>query len=212
MARLNVNPNRMELTLLREKLAVAKRGHKLLKDKQDALTQRFIAISEQTRSLRREVETQLQKINSSFLFAAAMVDQDKMLLNLSYQAGDLRLHVKSRKLLNLRVPAFTMQDEAGEEHDRDRLYPYSFRSTTGDMDLATMRLRRILPRMVELAEKEKACQLLSEEIQTTRRRVNALEFRIIVDFEETIHYVLMQINENERNNIARLMSLSEDEQ
>jgi len=211
MARLNVNPNRMELTLLREKLAVAKRGHKLLKDKQDALTQRFIALSEQTRSLRREVETQLQKINSSFLFAAAMVEQDKMLLNLSYQAADLRLHVKSRKLLNLRVPAFTMQDEGGKAHAKDRLYPYSFRSTSGDMDLATIRLRHILPRMVELAEKEKACQLLSEEIQGTRRRVNALEFRIIVDFEETIHYVLMQINENERNNIARLMSLSEDE-
>ena len=211
MARLNVNPNRMELTLLREKLAVAKRGHKLLKDKQDALTQRFIALSEQTRSLRREVETQLQKINSSFLFAAAMVDQDKMLLNLSYQAADLRLHVKSRKLLNLRVPAFTMQDEEGEAHTKDRLYPYSFRSTSGDMDLATIRLRHILPRMIELAEKEKACQLLSEEIQGTRRRVNALEFRIIVDFEETIQYVLMQINENERNNIARLMSLSEDE-
>lgn len=212
MARLNVNPNRMELTALREKLSIAQRGHKLLKDKQDALTQKFILLAEQTLSLRKEVEAELLKINASFTLAAAMTGQDRMLLNLSYQSAPLRLHVKRKKLLNLRAPAFEIEPAGAARAARGQLYPYSLQGTAGDMDIAAMKLRAILPALVELAEKEKSCQMLSEEISRTRRRVNALEFCTIVDIEETIAYVLMQINENERNNIARLMRLTEEEE
>lgn len=212
MARLNVNPNRMELTALYEKLAVVRRGHKLLKDKQEALTQKFIVLAGQTLSLRKEVEAELVKINTSFTLAAAMTGQEQMLLNLSYQAAPLRLHVRREKLLNLRIPAFGLQTADEQIPASERLYPYSLQSTAGDMDIAAMKLKRLLPTIVELAEKEKACQMLSEEISRTRRRVNALEFRTIVDIEETIAYVLMQINENERNNIARLMRLTEEEE
>lgn len=211
MARLNVNPNRMELTALREKLAVAKRGHKLLKDKQDALMQSFVALADRAKLLRKEVEAELTKINSSFVLAAAMTDQERMLQSLSYQPADLRLHVKSRRLLNLHVPAFTIQTPAQEPPAKERLYPYSFESTSGDMDMATIKLGQVLPNVIALAEQESACFMLAEEIRRTRRRVNALEFRIIVDLEETIAYVLMQINENERNNIARLMSMTDEQ-
>ncbi len=212
MARLNVNPNRMELTALREKLSIARRGHKLLKDKQDALTQQFMPLAERTLSLRKEVEAELLKINGSFTLAAAMTGQERMLLNLTYQSTPLRLHVKRKRLLNLRAPAFDIEPADTAHSSRDRLYPYSLQSTAGDMDVAAMKLQAILPAIVELAEKEKACQMLSEEISRTRRRVNALEFRTIVDIEETIDYVLMQINENERNNIARLMRLTEEDE
>ena len=209
MARLNVSPNRMELTALREKLEVAKRGHKLLKDKQDALVQRFISLAEQAQILRREVEVELSKINSSFLLASAMEDQEKLLLNLSFHSSAVHVHVKNEKILNLHTPVFDMHQDDEELSGREKLYPYSFLSTSSDMDVATMKFRGLLPTIIELAQKEKACQILSEEIHHTRRRVNALEFRTIVDIEETIEYVMMQINENERNNISRLMSMED---
>jgi len=205
MARLNVNPNRMELGKLREKLSVAKHGHKLLKDKQDVLIQEFLALADQAKTLRRQVETELRKINSSFVLASAMTDDDRMLLNLSRQTSDLKLRVKSRHLLNLQVPVLRIRDNEQEKSAMEKLYPHSFLSTSGDMDLATLKLHRILPAMIELAEKEHACQMLSDEIRQTRRRVNSLELRIIVDIEETIEYITLQINENERNNISRLM-------
>ena len=207
MARLNVSPNRMELTALREKLEVAKRGHKLLKDKQDALVQKFIVLAEQAQVLRREVEVELSRVNTNFLLAAALEDQDKLLLNLSFHSSAIELHVKNEKILNLHTPVFSIQQIDEELSMREKIYPYSFQSTSSDMDVATMKFRSILPTIIELAQKEKACQILSEEIHHTRRRVNALEFRTIVDIEETIAYVVMQINENERNNISRLMSM-----
>ena len=205
MARLDVNPNRMELNKLREKLSVAKHGHKLLKDKQDVLIQQFMALAGQAKVLRREVEAQLRRINASFVLASAMTDDDRMLLNLSHQADSVRLRVKSSRLLNLKVPVLKIRDDNRERSINEKLYPHSFQSTSGDMDLAALRLRSVLPLMIELAEKEHACQLLSHEIKQTRRRVNSLELRIIVDMEETIEYITMQINENERNNISRLM-------
>ena len=205
MARLNVNPNRMELGKLREKLGVAKHGHKLLKDKQDVLIQEFLILADQAKALRRQVEAELRKINNSFVLASAMTDDERMLLNLSQQTSDLKLRVKRRHLLNLQVPVLRIREDDEERSTMEKLYPHSFLSTSGDMDIATLKLHRILPIMIELAEKEHACQMLSDEIKQTRRRVNSLELRIIVDIEETIEYITLQINENERNNISRLM-------
>lgn len=210
MARLNVNPTRMELNNLREKLQIAKHGHKLLKDKQDALTRDFIALAYRAKNLRKEIETELTKINNGFVLSSAVTDEDILLMNLSYGQEGVRTHVKSRRMLNLRVPRFDMHALEEDQAPAESLYPYSFLSSSTDMDEAAMHLKEMLPKIIKLAQYDKSCQLLSEEIKATRRRVNALEFRAIADIEETIAYILMRVNENERNNTARLMKLIEE--
>lgn len=212
MARLNVNPTRMELTNLRGKLEIAKRGHKLLKDKQDVLIREFIVLSDKAKSLRKEVEAELVKANNSFVLSSAVTDEDMLLMNLSYGQSDVSTRLSSGRVLNVRVPQFEVVVSKDERTQEQMLYPYSFQSSTGDIDEAAMRLQELLPKIMLLAQHEKACQMVSDEIKGTRRRVNALEFRTIVDLEETIDYILMRIDEGERNNTARLMKLSENEE
>lgn len=212
MARLNVNPTRMELTNLRGKLSIAKRGHKLLKDKQDVLIRDFVALAEKAKALRKEVETELVKSNNSLVLSSAVTDEDMLLMNLSYSQTQVSTEVTAGRVLNVKVPHFRASVSADKRSQEQLLYPYSFQSSTGDIDEAALRLRALLPKLIELAQYEKSCQMVSEEIRRTRRRVNALEFRTIVDMEETIDYILMRIDEGERNNISRLMKLSENEQ
>lgn len=210
MARLNVNPTRMELNTLREKLDIAKHGHKLLKDKQEALIRDFVALAYRAKNLRQEIEVKLKKINESFVLSSAIADEGALLMNLSYQQSPVRTHVKTRRMLNLQVPRLDVEAQTGESLPEEMLYPYSFASSSGDMDEAALDLKELLPKMLKLAQYEKSCQMLSQEIQATRRRVNALEHRTIADIEETIRYILMRIDENERNNTARLMKLDDE--
>lgn len=209
MARLNVNPTRMELTKLREKLDIAKRGHKLLKDKQEVLIRSFITVSEQAKNLRKEVEVGLNKVNSGFVLSSSINYEDMLLMNLSYDQEEVTTHVTSKKMLNVSVPHFEINEEEEEKMEKKILYPYSFLSTSSDMDESSNSLNDLLPKIVRLAEYEKSCQILAGEIESTRRRVNALEFRTIVDIEETIKFILMKIDENERNNTARLSKISD---
>lgn len=209
MARLNVNPTRMELTKLREKLDIAKRGHKLLKDKQEVLIRSFITVSEQAKNLRKEVEVGLNKVNSGFVLSSSINYEDMLLMNLSYDQEEVTTHVTSKKMLNVSVPHFEINEEEEEKTEKKILYPYSFLSTSSDMDESSNSLNDLLPKIVRLAEYEKSCQILAGEIESTRRRVNALEFRTIVDIEETIKFILMKIDENERNNTARLSKISD---
>lgn len=209
MARLNVNPTRMELTKLREKLGIAKRGHKLLKDKQEILIRNFIAISEQAKTLRKEVEVGLKKANNGFVLSSSVNYEDMLLMNLSYGQKEVTTHVTSKNMLNVSVPHFEVNDEQEEKNTDEVLYPYSFFSTSSDIDDSSNYLKELLPKIISLAEYEKSCQMLALEIESTRRRVNALEFRTIVDIEETIKFILMKIDENERNNTARLSKLSD---
>lgn len=209
MALLKVNPTRMELTRLREKLEIASRGHKLLKDKQDVLIRNFISLSQNARNLRKEVEAELHKINRGFVLSSSARHEDMLMMNLSYGQDEVTTHVKSQKVLNVSVPHFEIDKETRLPAADKRLYPYSFLSTSSDMDESANSLKMLLPKIVRLAEYEKSCQILSGEIESTRRRVNALEFRTIVDFEETIRYILMKLDENERNQTARLSKLTD---
>lgn len=209
MARLDVNPTRMELANLQEKLKIAKRGHKMLKDKQEALVREFMALSYRTKNLRQEVETELGKVTDSFVLSSAVTDEERLLMNLSYGQQNARTHVKSKQILNLRVPRFDMDAGDLRQTDGEWLYPYSFQSTSSDVDEAAIRLRALMPDIIKLAQFEKSCQMLSGEISATSRRVNALEFRTIVDIQDTIAYILMRIDERERNHTARLMKLQE---
>jgi len=197
MAKLNVNPTRMELTRLKKRLATATRGHKLLKDKQDELMRRFIDLIKYNNKLRSEVEEKLQEVFKNFFMASAAMPPQFLEAALSCPKESISVEV------NVPVMNFIRKLES----DPGSIYPYGFASTTIELDEAIEKLYLILPKLLELAEVEKACQLMADEIEKTRRRVNALEYMTIPQLQETIKYIKMKLDENERGALTRLMKV-----
>ncbi len=202
MAQLRVNPTRMELTRLKRRLKTAVRGHKLLKDKRDEMVRRFMLYVRRNKELREEVEKLLAEALGSFVLARAVMSEGAVEEALMYPARRAEIEVSKRNIMSINVPVVKMaKDESSSQ------YPYGYVSTSGELDTAIVALADVLPKMIELAEAEKTCNMLADEIEKTRRRVNALEYVMIPDMEETIRYITMKLDENERGNLSRLMKM-----
>lgn len=206
MAEIQVNPTRMEMKKLQGKLATARRGHKLLKDKRDELMKQFLELVRENKALRERVEAGLQGIHGSFSVAAA-VSSPKMLeeaLMLPKREGELE--VTSKNLMSVNVPVYhfsmTERGNAGG-------YNYGFAFTSGELDSAVRELSDLLPDLIMLAQMEKSAQMLADEIEKTRRRVNALEYIMIPQYEATIRSIKMKLEENDRGNTTRLMKVKD---
>ena len=206
MARLNVNPTRMELTRLKGRLKTARRGHKLLKDKRDELMKQFLEMIQQNRALRIHVETALERANKPFATASAAMDQDMLDEALLYPKKRLNLDVAFKNIMSVDVPVYTADLDIINYAD---IFPYGFAQTPGELDDALLAIAEVLPDMIQLARVEKTIQLLADEIEKTRRRVNALEYVMIPQYEETIRYITMKLDENERGNQTRLMKVKD---
>ena len=267
MARLKVNPTRMVLSMLKRRLETARRGHKLLKDKQDELMRQFINRIRLNQKLCEEVEAELAESFRDFMLASAVMQPERLEQAVAYSKVDIRAKLKVVNCMSVRIPelefvrlpsrlgvgeeasehielteeglpaasgemagtsgtartagtpqaakaAGTATEKTGDE--AEQLQPlqqvefsYGFAQTTADLDAAIARLDRTLDRLLELAEVEKSCQLMADAIESTRRRVNALEYRTIPDLEETIKFIRMKLDENERSTITRLMKVKE---
>lgn len=205
MPRLNVNPTRMELTGLKKRLTTAVRGHKLLKDKQDELMRRFIDLVKHNNELRKSVEEELGASFKEFLMASAVMSPEFLEEAIIYPKEKITLEVQQKNIMSVNVPV--MQFKREMEGDEGSIYPYGFANTSAELDTAIEKLYLILPKLLELAEVEKSCQLMADEIEKTRRRVNALEYMTIPQLEETIKYIKMKLDENERGNLTRLMKV-----
>jgi len=207
MAKLNVNPTRMEMSNLKKRLATAKRGHKLLKDKQDELMRRFIELIKQNKSLRMEVEKELQDSFKDFLIARAVMSPEMLEEAVAYPKESITVDIKKKNVMSVYVPVMNFIRKL--EGDEGSIYPYGFAQTSSELDDAIAKLYGIMSKLLELAEVEKACQLMADEIEKTRRRVNALEYRTIPDLVETIRFIRMKLDENERSTITRLMKVKD---
>lgn len=206
MARLNVNPTRMELTRLKTRVRTARRGHKLLKDKRDELMKQFLDIMRQNRVLRERVEASLMRVHSSFTVAAALMSPEMLEQALVYPKQSVSLELGYRNIMSVNVPQYTYKTKNDDKAD---IYPYGFSQTSGELDDALTELSDVFNDLLELAQIEKAMQLLAQEIEKTRRRVNALEHVMIPQLEETIRYITMKLDENERGNLTRLMKVKD---
>lgn len=206
MARLNVNPTRMELNRLKKRLKTARRGHKLLKDKRDELMKKFIAIVKENKKLREKMESMVMDMHSSFVIARAVMRSENLDEALMVPRLSLDLGVSEDNIMSVRVPVFDYDRDRGKGAD---IYPYGLHSTSGELDGAVHSITEAFPVLMDLAEKEKTAQLLAREIEKTRRRVNALEYVMIPQLEETIKYITMKLDENERGNITRLMKVKD---
>lgn len=206
MAILRVNPTRMELTRLKSRLRTARRGHKLLKDKRDEMMKQFLEIVRENKKLRIKVEAELIKAYANFSIAAAVMSPEMLEQSLLYSKQEVSLDIEYGNIMSVNVPKFSFRLK---NDDPAEIYPYGFATTSGELDDALDSLNRVLEDMLKLAEAEKSAQLLAQEIEKTRRRVNALEYVMIPQFEETIRYITMKLDENERGNLTRLMKVKD---
>jgi len=200
--RLSVNATRMELLRLRKRLAIARRGHKLLKDKQDELMRQFMELVKSVRGMRAQVEGQLHAAFQSFLLARSTMSDQLVEEAISFPGMKLRLKVSQRQLMNVRIPVMETVVEGS-------IRCYGFANTSGDLDISLKFLEGVLEQSLKLAEAEKTMQLLADEIEKTRRRVNALEYTLIPNLVETIRYITMKLSEMERSNLSRLMRIKD---
>ena len=201
-----VNATRMELTRLKGRLKTAVRGHKLLKDKRDELMKQFLEVIQENRALRRRVEEGLNRAHGSFTVASALMSPEALEQALLYPKQSVELEMTFRNIMSVNVPVYHFETKGSEEGD---IYPYGFATTSCEVDGAVEALSSVFQDMLKLAQVEKASQLLAEEIEKTRRRVNALEYVMIPRMQESIKYISMKLEENERNNIIRLMKVKD---
>lgn len=206
MARLNVNPTRMELTRLKKRLKTATRGHKLLKDKRDELMKQFLDIVRISQKLRLQVEADLSEAYRGFAAASALMSPEMMEQTFLYPKQSVAIDMRFKNVMSVNVPVYSVQTKTQDLSD---IFPYSFVSTPAELDDSVMRLSQLLNDMLKLAEYEKTVKLLAQEIEKTRRRVNALEYVMIPQLNETIRYIVMKLDENERGNTTRLMKVKD---
>lgn len=206
MARLNVNPTRMEMTRLKQLLKTATRGHKLLKDKLDELMKQFLEIVRENKRLREDAEKALENAYKNFIIARAVMSESTLGEALMIPQQAVSVKVTGRNIMSVNVPVFDFQKESGRENT---IYPYGFAFTSGELDSAMRSFSDAMEPLLRLAESEKTAQLLAQEIESTRRRVNALENVMIPNYQETIKYIAMKLEENDRASTTRLMKVKD---
>lgn len=206
MAVMTVNPTRMELTRLKKQLVTAMRGHKLLKDKRDELMRQFLDLVRETKSLREEVEAGIAAAHTYFVQASAVMQKEALDAALLYPKQEIVLETATKNVMSVNIPVFRAETRTQQAGD---MYAYGFAFTSFELDDAVRGLADLLPAMLELAEGEKSTRLLAAEIEKTRRRVNALEHVMIPQLQETIRYITMKLEENDRSSRTRLMKVKD---
>jgi len=206
---IRVNPTRMELNRLKRRLNMAQRGHKLLKDKRDELIRQFMILVRRNKDLREHIEKELSGAFAKFLLARAVMPAENLEEALMYPTKTLKLEVQRQNIMSVYTPKFDWVEEDTGGGEATSIYPYGFVDTSAELDTSIETLSNILPQLMELAEVEKSVQLMAEEIEKTRRRVNALEHVLIPRLEETIKYITMKLDESERGALTRLMKVKD---
>jgi V/A-type H+-transporting ATPase subunit D len=196
----------MELNRLKKKLKTATKGHKLLKDKRDELMRQFMDLARENMALRLKVEEGIRNANTNFVIAKAGMSEEILHTALMAPKQEIYLEVGKRNVMSVDIPTFETKTRTADSND---MYSYGFAFTSGDLDDAVKSLADILPDMIRLAETEKACQLMAAEIEKTRRRVNALEHVVIPQSQESIKYISMKLDENERSTQSRLLKVQD---
>lgn len=204
MPAINVNPTRMELKKLKVRLNTARRGHKLLKDKRDELMKQFLDIVREEKELRASLEVRFSAVKGSFAIASATMSPKILTEALLLPKSEGSLTVTDDNLMSVIVPRFEYN-----EASRTEGCGYGFAFTSGELDAAVDELSSMTVDLVKLAELGKAAELMADEIEKTRRRVNALENIMIPDLETTIKSISMKLDENERGNTTRLMKVKD---
>ena len=201
-----ITPTRMVLNQMKGRLRTASRGHKLLKDKRDELMRQFMDVVRRNKELREKVEAGLTDAFAALQVASAVMSPDMLEQSLVYPRQSVALDMSYKNIMSVNVPVYDFKTKSA---DPGEIYPYGFAQTSGELDDALSALSRVFEDMLELAQVEKTMQLLAQEIEKTRRRVNALEYVMIPDLQKNIKYISMKLEENENSTKVRLMKVKE---
>lgn len=200
MAKLNVSATRMVLLDLKKRVKTANRGHKLLKDKQDGLMQKFMEVIREVKELRKEVENKLARAFQHQMYASALLLPEMTEGALSFPKAKMQLDVQTKNVMSVRIPEFEFKKEGD-------IMTYGVFQTSAELDTALRSFNEVFPLLIRLAGIEKTAEALAVEIETTRRRVNALEHKIIPDLKETVRFISMKLGEEERSTIITTMAV-----
>lgn len=206
MAGTTVTPTRMMLKQLKGRLKTARRGHKLMKDKRDELMRQFMDIVRLNKQLRERVEQGLTEAFAALQVASAIMSPEMLEQALLYPRQSVELDMQFKNIMSVNVPQYSFHTR---NNDPSEIYPYGFTQTSGELDDALSRMAVVFEDMLQLAQVEKTMQLLAEEIEKTRRRVNALEYVMIPELESNIKYISMKLEENENSTKVRLLKVKE---
>lgn len=204
MAAINVNPTALELMKLKKRLNTARRGHRLLKDKRDELMRQFLDKIKENLILREQVEKALSSAVTHMAIATAVMSREQIETALMMTEQRTELDIKKKNVMGIELPTFDVKYKIS---DKNGIYSYGYAFTSCELDEAVRSYGEIFKKLIALAEIEKSCQLMADEIEKTRRRVNALEHIMIPRYEETIRYISAKLEENERSTVARLMKV-----
>ncbi len=204
MAELRVNPTRMEMKRIQTRYQTARRGHKLLKDKRDELMKQFLDVVREDKTLRERVEAKLGEIYASMAIAGAVTSPQMLQEALICPKREGELEVDYQNVMSVTVPQFRFRVPESSEGCN-----YGLAFTSGELDASLQALGDLLEDLVRMANLEKKAQLLAEEIERTRRRVNALEYTLMPQYLATIKSIKMKLDENERGNTTRLMKVKD---
>lgn len=202
MARMNVNPTRMELKRLKARLKTAERGHKLLKDKSDEMVRRFSVLIRENKRLRDETDADTAAVLQEFSKARSLISVEEIETAFSLPTKTVTVKTGVKNVMSVEVPEM----EIGVETSGGG-YPYAFSTVTSEMDYTTKMAADLTLKLLKLAEVEKAAEMLAIEIERNKRRVNALEYVMIPELNETIKYIRQKLDENERSATTRLMKV-----
>lgn len=198
-----VNPTRMELNKTKKRLKTAKRGHKLLKDKQDEMARQFMIYIKRNKQLREEIERLLSDAMNQMALAESEMGGEALEEALMVSASSQPPTCTIKNIMSVEVPEIKLRPQKGEG------ISYGFAFTSDKLDEAVLLMNGLMPKLYELAAVEKACDMLADEMERTRRRVNALEYVMIPEMNTTIKYITMKLEDNERSNITRLMKIKD---
>ena len=166
----------------------------------------FLETVREVKTLRAEVEEELMRVHDAFTVASALMSDQAMEQALLYPKQSVELTQTTRNIMSVNVPVYDFKTRTGSDSD---IYPYGFSATSGELDTAVDALGGVFRKMLKLAQIEKAAQLMAQEIEKTRRRVNALEYVVIPNTQDTIRFITMKLDENDRATTTRLMKVKD---
>ena len=201
-----VKPTRMELKRTKARLQTAVRGHKLLKDKRDELMRQFMLVVRENKALRQKVEQGLEEAMTAMAQASRLMSPEILEQSLLFPKQGVEVELTQKNIMSVYIPQYAFRTRTDAAAD---IYPYGYAQTSGELDDAMTALSGVFEDMLELAQVEKTMQLLAQEIEKTRRRVNALEYVMIPELQSDIKYITMKLEENENSTKVRLLKVKE---
>ena len=199
---LRVNPNRMELLRLRRRLALAQRGHKLLEDKLEEMMRRFMMLLKDIDKAKEDFQNKNNILTQNLLYCRITTSKENFQESVSKIESKITVNMQTIRIMNVKVPEFNLTEFKIHKH-------YDFFKTSAQFDFVVAEAKDYIQSLLRLAQLLKTLDILSYEIERTRRRVNALEYMLIPSIQDTIRYITQKLNEFERGNLVRLMRVKE---